>query len=671
MISAAPGLNGAGMRVYTIVFSSNAPDPQLFDGVATGNAVVSDGNMELWVYVLPEVSDVNLASGADLPFQDLANGVFTRLTDTTASRATTPGAAGVAPFVADDNRDGTISDDGNIIAFISVRNIVAAVGNTDGNPELFMINRATAARVQVTNTQDPAVGPNFLPVFQSTPSLSGDGGVVAFLSSGNLTGSNGDFNEEVYLFNFNGSAVSGLRQVTRTRFTISPVNLFQRGRRVSRNGALIAFESLAADPKADNTTNEAGHAIFVYTIATDTFSAVGIRALAGGDTFRFPTFTDYNASLSPATLVFGSALNFKTDGTFPAGGAESTGLNADESPEIYATQVPVTTTNTFVRLTNNPLVPFLLGIQPFASDSRKRIAFTLQSSELGGGNFDGSPEVYYLLTPTVTAEAATALSFFTGASNMPVPTVSPSPSPTPTPSPSPGTGAGLAAGELSIIRSTVDLAPADTTACAAPTCSSETARSPALPVELNGVSVSVNGAAAGLYFVGSSVDQTNYVMPIGLGLGTGTVVVNNNGNVLRSFVPIVPAQPDIFTTTNDAGGRAAVVNVTNPMNRTLEPFQVKSLDASGTLVATVLEVTLTGVRNVLTTEVTVTVGTTAITPALTVRPNPEMAGFDTLTFTLPEALAGAGDVPIVITVNKSGTFTSRPAASAPMILINP
>src|ERR1051325_1757093 len=70
------------------------------------------------------------------------------------------------------------------------------------------------------------------------------------------------------------------------------------------------------------------------------------------------------------------------------------------------------------------------GTRPVASESRKRIAFTVGGEELGGGNGDGSPEVFYLLTPIITAQGTTTLSFFTGASNMPVTAATPAPSPT-------------------------------------------------------------------------------------------------------------------------------------------------------------------------------------------------------------------------------------------------
>lgn len=201
-------------------------------------------------------------------------------------------------------------------------------------------------------------------------------------------------------------------------------------------------------------------------------------------------------------------------------------------------------------------------------------------------------------------------------------------------------------------------------------------RSPALPVELNGVSLSVNGAAAGLYFVADAEKQINFVMPIGLAPGLGTVAVNvlnsgaNTDTLFRGFVQIIPGQPDIMSSTMDANGRAIAFNVTNPMMRTMEPFSVTTTSGS-TTVPTVIELSVTGVRGALRTEITVTVGTTAITTdgIVLVQPNTEMPGFDIINFTLPASLAGAGDVPIQVTFSRGGT-TSRPAATAPHITIN-
>jgi uncharacterized protein (TIGR03437 family) len=676
-ISLAPVLNVRNSRVYTIVFSSNAPNPGSFDGVDTGGALAADGNQEIWIYEVPELADTNLTSGADLTEVNLAGGAFTRITDTPATLLPTPGATGVAPQVADDNRDATISDDGNRIAFVSTGNLVPAVGNADRNPELFFFNRITATFTQATNTQDTG-GPRPFSAFQQNPSLSADGSVVAFVSTANLAGSNDDGNgrgnAEVYIGTYNGSAVSNIRQATRTRGESSTVNLFSPGRRLSRDGSLLAFESLAADPKANSATNEAFHAIFVYNIAADTFVKVGPRATAGfGDVIRFPTFTDYNTTLQPATLVFASALNFKTDGTFPAADQGSTGLNPNTVTQIFATQAVATPGNTFTRLTRHPAIvasagDFLVGIRPLPSDTRQRITFSHGGSELGTGNSDKGVEGFYLLSPPVATELSAPLSFFTGASEIPLPT--PDASPSPTPSPSPGTVTGLAPGELAIVRTTVEFAPSPDPPVSS---GSETSRSPALPTELNGVSVSVNGAAAGLYFVGRTSMQVNFVVPLGVSPGVATVVINsrtNGGTQLRGSVQIVPAQPDIFS----QAGRAAVVNVTNPMARTGEPFSVTSLDASGMLVPTVLEISLTGVRGATPAEVKVTVGSTDITgdAIVLVRSNPDMPGWDIINFRLPASLAGSPNVPVIVTITRgTGVFSSRPAATAPLITISP
>jgi uncharacterized protein (TIGR03437 family) len=221
---------------------------------------------------------------------------------------------------------------------------------------------------------------------------------------------------------------------------------------------------------------------------------------------------------------------------------------------------------------------------------------------------------------------------------------------------------------LSIVRSTIALAPSNALACTAVVgCASETTRSPALPVELNGVSVSVGGYAAGLYFVGNAEKQINFVMPIGLSSGVQTVAVNilntgaNSDTILHGLVNIIAAQPDIFSTTGDAGGRAIAFDANT---QTSEPFTVDQTIA----------LSVTGVRFASASEITVTVGTTAISGAasiLAVKPNPEMPGFDTIQFTLPAALAGAGDVPIQVSFTRAGvTTTSRPADTAPHITIN-
>ena len=679
MISLQPQLIG-GVRSYIIVFSSNAPDPKNFDG-SFSDALGNDANSEIWIYRVPAVADVDLTAGADFPTaDDLALGSFSKVRETTASRKPTAGSATLSPFFADDNREPTISDDGRFLAFISTRDLVPGVGNADGNPELFLYNIASDTLTQATKTQDATPGVGL--IFQSNPNLSADGSVVSFISSANLATNNADNNAEIFVGNFSGAAVSNIRQVTRTLNGSGNTNVFSAGRRMSRDGTLIAFESRATDPKSGAAPTSTALGMFVYTVATDTFVEVGPRAAVFSDVTRFPTFTDYNSSLAPSSLVFASALNFKTDGTFPTAADDATGLNPQRASQVFLTQLPASTSNTFTRMTNTPALTSFGGTRPVTSETRKRMSLVLGGVELGGGNGDFSLELFYLLSPQVTTTSSATLSFFTGASNMAVatatPVPSPSPSPTPTPSPVPGSPLGLAAGELSIVRSTVALAPSN----AAVGSASETKRSPALPIELNGVSVAVNGYAAGLYFVGSASKQINFVMPIGFTSGgLGTVVINefdpgtNTNNVFRGLVQVVTAQPDIFTTTMDAGGRAVAFNITNPTLNPLpgEPFSVTSQDVNGATVPTIVQLNVTGIRNVQRGEITVTIGTTAITgdAILAVGPNTEMPGWDFVNFVLPASLAGAGDVPVTITVQKGGVTTfSRPADTAPHITIN-
>src|SRR4026209_2745427 len=111
MISLAPVLVG-GLRSYVIVFSSNAPDPKLFNGVK--GTLGDDGNSEIWIYRVPAVGDVDLTLGIDFPVPlDLTTGQFFQVTNTPASRLPTPGGIGEdglgkAPTFADDNREPSI-----------------------------------------------------------------------------------------------------------------------------------------------------------------------------------------------------------------------------------------------------------------------------------------------------------------------------------------------------------------------------------------------------------------------------------------------------------------------------------------------------------------------------------------------------------------------------------
>jgi uncharacterized protein (TIGR03437 family) len=704
-----------------IVFSSNGFDPAdaastpfQFDGNgAAAERLRADGNQELFIYRIPDVPAADLTSGETPAYVDLRQNAFTRVTNTPASVPPRAGTTLASPFVADDNRSAQVNDDGSRAVFISTRNLPvvgAPAGlNPDGSPEVFAF--ANGSLYQITNITAAAFNANPL-AFIDNPNISGDAAgtsVVAFLSNAtdlragdsatNVASANADGNAEIFVVTFNGTSVTSARQATRTRRSNSQdlVNVFSPGRRMSRSGQFLAFESVATDPKADAATNEVQRGLFVYNITADTFTQVTSRAVNDevDSVIRFPTFTGDNTR-----LVWASDLNLTPAGARVARD-DTTGLNPSNARQIFSTAVPPPSGGiTVSRLTNNPATGDET-LQPFTSNTQERISFSLAEVELGGGNADLANEAFYLIVPPAPASsdtpaASSALAFFTGATRIPV--VAPTASPTPTPAPV----TGLAPGSIGVVARTAQsppLAPAVRRACPADggacDAASESMRRPPLPVELGGVSLSVGGAAAGLYFVGP--EEIQFVVPVGLAAQTGTntypVVITIRGEggavrTVRSTLQVPGAQPDIFSSTGGAGGRAAVTNVTNPLlaTGTSEPFTVTTTytNASGQSVTepTRLRLVLTGVRGVQRANITVRLvradnTTTDITSAgdpagIPTDPQPtDMPGVFTLDFRLPSTLAGAGDVRVIVLVNVSGTvFASRPADTAPAFRIN-
>lgn len=196
-----------------------------------------------------------------------------------------------------------------------------------------------------------------------------------------------------------------------------------------------------------------------------------------------------------------------------------------------------------------------------------------------------------------------------------------------------------------------------------------------LPIQLSGVTMSINGVACGLKFV--SRREIVFVVPPAIGSAlTGTVypvVINNNGTEIKGNVTIVPARPDIFTdlAVPGPGGRAQVTNVTNRVPTT-EPFTVTTIRIRGGVrVPTVLRLRLTGVANTGPTVFLIRIGgvtvlgTQVLTGGILVDP-----GVYTVDFTLPAALNGAGDQPIIVSIIINNvSFDSRLDDTAPRLFI--
>jgi len=665
-----------------------------------GNALRQDGNTELWLYQVPAIASVNLSAGSEIPVTDLNAGTFIRATNTPPSRVPSAGSTTNGPIIADDNRDASINDNGNYVSFVSNRDLVAG-GNAspDNNDEIFIFVRNSNTNAQVTKTTRGTIA---APTYNQNPTISGNDLRVAFLSNaenpviGMTGGSNADKNVEIYYTDLNAagnpaatapSATVIGRQVTTTART-NPgdlVNILDFGRRMSRDGRYIAFDSYA--DLAGGGTNQTSFALYLFdtSATTASFRQIGPRsdadaAASGGDVPHFPGFTDYNASGAAQTFVFESRLNIKSDGTIPATATDGLNSNAARPVQIYSYPLGApSATATFTRLTNFPTPSGFLGLtQPIPSNTINRMTFNLAFTEIGTGNSDLQTEAFYFLLPVVTSTSTTTFNFATGASRLPVLTTpTPTPSTTPTPTPSvtptpqtPSTVLGVSPGMLTYIKFNSDVTIATTA-----TAVGSLQRSFTLPIELSGVTVTINGAAAGIKSV--SGNELLIVVPPGLAtVAAGVaypIVINNNGTISRGTITIVPARPDVFTTSvvASSGGRARIFNATNRV-LTGEPFTFRTIKIKGgTRTATILRVFLTGVAaNVPNTAITVRVGTTDITGTAISAPVLREPGIYSIDFTVPSTLRGAGDVPIIVSVNAAGTiYQSRLEDTAPRFRI--
>ncbi len=675
------------------------------------NPLANDGNLEIWLYRIPTVTPVaDLSAGDEIPFTDLAGGTFIRVTNTDASQLPVTGSASNLPAIADDNHDPSISDDGHAIAFVSTRDLVPSVGNappSDDNDEIFTYFRdpstlgnpdgGLGTLNQVTKTSR---GLLTNPIYNKNPTISGAGLRVAFTSTGDDpidnpnsatnfdTGSNPSTsrNEEIFYADLSAGGVpTGGKQVTTTTPTNAgdPVNIFDLGRRMSRDGRYIAFDSYADLANENGGTNYTSFATYLYDTTTSTFRRILARsdadsAASGGDLNRYPTFTDNNGSGTPSTLVLETRMNIKADGTVAATATDGLNNITERPSQLYSYPITVPASSaTFTRLASFPVPSsFLASTQLLASNTLKRSAFNLALSELGLGNLDAQSKVYYLLIPTPVNVSAISASFATGASREPIsvtPTPSPSPTATPTPTPTPTPTAsptptptpvtppsvyGIGSGMQVIM----DFQAALDRPIAARTGVGSLSRVPSLPIEMSGVTLTINGAACGLRAV--SRHKIDFVAPPALPISaTGTsypLVLINNGTIMRTSVIMVPAQPDIFNREGfiGPGGRTKVFNVTNRVH-TSEPFSVKTRQIKPFgLVASKLRLYLTGVSPGMLSVISIRVGPTSV-PILS-EPVQVEPGVFTVDFSLVSDLNGKGDQPIIVTVTINGqTFQSR------------
>ena len=695
-----------------IAFSSNATtstpaapdntnpgnfDANSFTSSAGANVLTTDGNTEMWLYQVPAAPSVDLTSGAEIPLTNLTGGSFIRVTNTAASRLPIPASeTRLFPFIADDNHDASINDDGNVISFGSTRDLVSSVGNAspDDNDEIFTYIRSSNTLSQITKTTR---GSASNPIYAADSTISGNGQRVSFFSNadnpivGMTGGANSDNNFEVFYadLNANGTPAAAKIQITKTA-RVNPgdiVNILSFGRRMSRDGRYIAFDSYGDLANENGGSNQTSFALYLYDTANGSFRRVGPRSTAdtlaiGGDVVHYPGFSDYDANGVAQTLIFESRLNFTGDGT--AVSANDSGLNPDSQrpTQIYSVPINPIDVAAISRLTKlsvgiNPFTgdPISASTQPIPSNSSTRIAFNLPFVEVGTFNPNlAASQAYYLLVPPVSSETTQALSYSTGASRLQV-SQSPVPTPTASPSPTPQTPAavqGLSPGMLAFVNYDVNSNPQVTPQTAV----GSLGRRFTLPIQLSGVTMTINGAACGLKSVGNG--EILFVIPRAINLNSTadtvySVVININGKVTKDTITIVPTRPDIFLLSGIPmpNGRARIFNATNRV-LTREPFTVTTIRRKGARrVQTVLRLFLTGVEGVPASFINIRIGNTEL-PISQIASDAVLRepGVYSVDFTLPDTFDKAGDVPIILSITVGGaTYQTRLDDTAPQFRI--
>jgi len=173
-----------------------------------------------------------------------------------------------------------------------------------------------------------------------------------------------------------------------------------------------------------------------------------------------------------------------------------------------------------------------------------------------------------------------------------------------------------------------------------------------LPLSLAGVSATVNGASARLYFV--SPGQLNIQVPYETSAGLAVLAVNNNGNIATFPFQVQPAAPGIFTSAGAAlvpysASKAAQILLLFMTGEgdTNTPVNDGETPASGTSVSRLPKPRL---------PVVVTVGGVNATVQFVGIPS-GLVGVTQINFAVPDSVA-PGTQPVVVTV---GGVASEPA----------
>ncbi len=186
-----------------------------------------------------------------------------------------------------------------------------------------------------------------------------------------------------------------------------------------------------------------------------------------------------------------------------------------------------------------------------------------------------------------------------------------------------------------------------------------------LPMTLGGITVGIKDAAGKQYtapLIYVSPGQINFEVNPGIAPGVATFTVTNGSTNLSATASVQNVAPTLFSMNGNGSGVAAAtalqVQAGNPqLQGPVQVFQCGDSGCTATPIALGVDTPIylslygTGIRNLSSvSNVTVTINSISV-PVQYAGPQPSFAGLDQVNVLLPLNLRGAGEVPVVLTVD--------------------
>ena len=493
-----------------------------------------------------------------------------------------------------------LSDDGKTLVFESSSDLFSDSG---GGP-FHAVRSDLATFMEIATTR------------MVSPALSSDGRIVAFASTEDLTGENADRNSEIFLFD-------GFRtkQLTHTQPR--------------------SIETRLTDGNFQPSISSDGRVV-VYSSGGEILSTAGER-LAQGESPKI--------SGDGLRLYFKNTdlwmIDMQTRVTTPiASDIEDFAVSDDGKRVVYSAQTQLFLYDGGVRqLTQLGARTTDVKLQPSISGDGKRVAFATRRRVTNAS--DGSVELYVIDLPTgqvrqvtnapanATAEVMSSMNFDGSLIAFNFPRVLSGPATDGFANNSEIYLASLAprpAFETGTIMDTTQIAPGSIvhfrgSPLAFRTESAIEAVNP--PLTLAGTTVTVNGQTARMFY--ASPDEVVFVVPEGIAVGPGEVVVTNaDGFPSKAEMTIANVAPQVFT----ANGEGVILD-----SDTLQPAPFDPANGQRRL-----SIFATGVRHAKTIAVTIDGRQTTVEAVAAAN----LAGLDEIHVLLPSELSGAGSATLIV-----------------------